>query len=142
LFLRWRVLLVLPLLAELFMAMNRDGFPMARAGTHYTEPLIALCAIGAAIALRERPALAKWALAFSVVMALFFNTTVLHFGRRLYVPDEAAYQRARALVREQQPAVFAPEQQSEWAVAAGDLHARIYGFGRPLHYQRPAWNRE
>jgi uncharacterized membrane protein len=142
LLLRWRVLLALPLLAELFMAMNRDGFPMARAGTHYTEPLVALCAIGAAIALRERPVLAKWALAFSVLMAVFFNTTVLHFGRHLYTPDEAAYQHARALVREQTAATFAPEDQSAWAVAAGDLRARIYGFGRPLHYQRPAWNRE
>ena len=142
LFLRWRVLLALPLLAELFMAVNRDGFPMARAGTHYTEPLVALCAIGAAVALRQRPSLATWALALSVIMALFFNTTVLHFGRRLYVTNEAAYQRARSLVPRQRPAVFAPEQQSEWAVAAGDLHARIYGFGRPLHYQRPAWNRE
>jgi uncharacterized membrane protein len=142
LFLRWKVLLALPLLAELFMAMNRDGFPMARAGTHYTEPLVALCAIGAAIAMRERPALAKWALALSVLMALFFNTTVLHFGRRLYADEEPAYQRARALVPRQLPAVFAPEQQSAWAVAAGDLNARVYGFGRPLHYQRPAWNRE
>lgn len=142
LFLRWRVLLALPLLAELFMAMNRDGFPMARAGTHYTEPLVALCAIGAAIAMRQRPALAKWALALSMLMALFFNTTVLHFGRRLYAEDAPSYQRARALVPHQLPAVFAPEQQSAWAVAAGDLNARIHGFGRPLHYQRPAWNRE
>lgn len=142
LFLRWRVLLALPLLAELFMAMNRDGFPMARAGTHYTEPLVALCAVGAAVAMRNRPALAKWAIAFSVLMAVFFNTTVLHFGRHLYVTDEAAYQRARALVRDQRPATFSPEQQSRWAVAAGDLQARIHGFGSPLHYQRPAWNRE
>jgi hypothetical protein len=142
LFLRWRIFLALPLLAELFMAMNRDGFPLARAGTHYTEPLIALCAIGAAVAMRRRPALAKWAMAFSVVMALFFNTTVLHFGRHLYVTDDAAYQRARALVDEQRPIVFTAEEQSAWAVAAGDLRARIYGFGRPLHHQRPAWNRE
>ncbi len=142
LFLRWRVLLALPLLAELFMAVNRDGFPMARAGTHYTEPLVALCAVGAAVVMRQRPSLAKWALALSVVMALFFNTTVLHFGRRLYITDEPAYRHWQALVRRQQPAVFEPEQQSQWAIAAGDLEARIYGFGRPLHYQRPAWNRE
>lgn len=142
LLLRWRVLLALPLLAELFMAMNRDGFPMARAGTHYTEPLVALCAIGAAIAMRDRPVLAKWALALSVLMAVFFNTTVLHFGRHLYATDETSYRRARSLVRDQRAAVFSPEQQSAWAVAAGDLNARIYGFGRPLHYQRPAWNRE
>jgi hypothetical protein len=92
--------------------------------------------------MRQRPVLAKWSLALSVVMALFFNTTVLHFGRHLYVPDEAAYQRARVLVSEQRAAIFPPEQQSAWAVAAGDIHARIFGFGRPLHYQRPAWNRE
>jgi uncharacterized membrane protein len=140
LFLRWRMLLALPLLAELFMAMNRDGFPLARAGTHYTEPLIALCAIGAAVAMRERPALAKWALTLSVLMALFFNTTVLHFGRHLYATEDAAYRRARALVREQRPIAFTADDQSLWAAAAGDLRARIYGFGGPLHRERPAWN--
>lgn len=142
LFLRWRVLLALPLVAELFLAVNRDGFPMARAGTHYTEPLIALCALGAAAAMRERPALSRWALGLSLIMALLFNTTVLHFGRHLYAPDEAAYRRARALVAQHGAASFTAEQQGAWAVAAGDTRARVSGFGRPLRSEKPAWNKE
>lgn len=141
LWLRWRVLLALPLLAELFFAMNRDGFPMARAGTHYTEPLIALCAVGAAVVLRERPQLARWAAALSVVMALFFNTTVLHFGRHLYAAD-ARYAQARKLASTADVTTFAPEEQGAWAVAAGNVHARISGFGAPLRSERPAWNKE
>ena len=135
-----RVLLALPLVAELALAMNRDGFPLARAGTHYTEPLIALCAVGAAIAIRKRPALATWAAALSLLMALFFNTTVLHFGRHLYAGDPAYYARARELVAQQRPAVFRAEDQGAWAVAAGDINARIAGFGKALHYNKPAWN--
>lgn len=141
LWLRWRALLALPLLAELFLAMNRDGFPMARAGTHYTEPLIALCAVGASAALRDRPQLARWAAALSLVMALFFNTTVLHFGRHLYTAD-TRYAQARQLAATHDRATFAPEQQGAWAVAAGNVDARISGFGAPLRSERPAWNKE
>lgn len=141
LWLRWRALLALPLLAELFLAVNRDGFPMARAGTHYTEPLIALCAVGAAIALRDRPQLARWAAALSIAMALFFNTTVLHFGRHLYTAD-GRYVRARQLASTKNAATFRAEDQGEWAVAAGNVRARISGFGAPLRSERPAWNRE
>lgn len=140
LFLRWRILLALPVIAELVLANNRDGFPLARAGTHYTEPLIALCAVGAAVVLRTRPHLARWALACSLVMALLFNTTVLHFGRRLYAVRPLQYAQAAALVREQRSALFAPEAQGAWAAAAGDLRARIYGFGKPLRSEKAAWN--
>lgn len=140
LLLRWRVLLALPLIAELVLAMNRDGFPLARAGDHYTEPLVALCAVGAAIAMRSRPKLAGWAAGLSLLMALFFNTTVLHFGRHLYVAEEVPYRAARGMVGPQSPAQFAPEQQGAWAVASGDLNARISGFGRPLRREKPAWN--
>ncbi len=139
LLLRWRVLLALPLLAELVLA-ERTGFPLARAGTHYTEAFVALLAIGAALAFRERPRLARWALGGSVLMVLFFNTTVLHFGRHLYVVDEAAYEKARSLVAQQRPARFTAEEQGAWSVAAGDTNAQIEGFGKPLRFQKPAWN--
>jgi uncharacterized membrane protein len=140
LFLRWRVLLALPVIAELVLANNRDGFPMARAGTHYTEPLVALCAVAAAVVLRTRPRIARPALACSLVMALLFNTTVLHAGRHLYAVQRAQYAEAAALVRAQRSALFAPEDQGAWAVAAGDLRARIYGFGKPLRSEKAAWN--
>ncbi|MBV8689665.1 MAG: DUF2079 domain-containing protein [Candidatus Eremiobacteraeota bacterium] len=139
LLLRWRILLALPLVAELTLA-ERTGFPLARAGTHYTEAFVALLAIGAAIVMREKPALARWALAGSAAMALFFNTTVLHFGRHLYVVDRPAYDAARELVAPQRAITFSAEEQGAWSVAAGDLQARITGFGQPLHVQKPAWN--
>ena len=139
LFLRWRIVLALPLLAELTLA-ERTGFPLARAGTHYTEAFVALLAIGAAIAMRDRPQLAKWALAGSIAMALFFNTTVLHFGRHLYVPQERTYAAARDLVATQHLALFSAEEQGAWSVASADINARIEGFGRPLRFQKPAWN--
>jgi uncharacterized membrane protein len=139
-FLGWRMLIALPLVAELGLAMNRDGFPMARAGTHYTEPLVALCAVGAALVLRSRPVLAPYAIACSTVMALAFNTTVLHIGRHLYVARPAEYAQAVGLVRGQRKAVFAIEEQGRWAVAAGDLRARIDGFGKPLRSEKAAWN--
>jgi uncharacterized membrane protein len=98
----WRLLLVAPLVAE--MTMDRAwNYPMARAGTHYTVPLVTLMAIGAAIAMARRPKLAAYAVACSCVMALFFNVTVLHFGRHLYPPDRAGYAQARAVALSARP---------------------------------------
>ena len=139
LLLGWRILLALPLLAELVLA-EQTGFPLARAGTHYTEAFVALLAIGAALILRDRPVLARWAVGGSILMALFFNTTVLHFGRHLYVADDGAYRAARNLVPDQRPAFFRAEQQGGWSVASGDTNARIEGFGKPLRFQKPAWS--
>jgi len=139
LLLGWRILLALPLLAELVLA-EQTGFPLARAGTHYTEAFVALLAIGAALAMLGRPVLARWALGGSILMALFFNTTVLHFGRHLYVVDDVAYHAARNLIQEQRPAFFTAEEQGAWSVASGDTNARIEGFGKPLRFQKPAWN--
>jgi len=139
LLLGWRILLAMPLLAELVFA-EQTGFPLARAGAHYTEAFVVLLAIGAALAMQHRPLLARWALGGSILMALFFNTTVLHFGRHLYVVDQGSYAAARNLVPEQRPAFFTAEEQGAWSVASGDMNARIEGFGRPLRFQKPAWN--
>jgi hypothetical protein len=65
---------------------------------------------------------------------------VLHPGRHLYAVQRAQYMEAAALVRYQRSALFAPEDQGAWAVAAGDLRARVYGFGRPLRSEKAAWN--
>jgi hypothetical protein len=92
---------------------------MARAGTHYTVPLVTLMAIGAAIAMARRPKLAAYAVACSCVMALFFNVTVLHFGRHLYPPDPAGYAQARAVA----------------------LSARPYVSTRPITRERSLWPR-
>ncbi|MDQ6929473.1 MAG: DUF2079 domain-containing protein [Candidatus Eremiobacteraeota bacterium] len=139
LWLRWRVLVALPLLAELFLP-STDGF-LARAGVHYTEALVSLIAIGSAFVMRERPVFARYALPLSAVMALLFNTTVLHFGRHPYVTQDREYARLRALVLPQAPAAFEFEDQGSWAVAAGDLNAKVNdAFTRPLRREKPVWN--
>ncbi|HEV7180519.1 MAG TPA: DUF2079 domain-containing protein, partial [Candidatus Baltobacteraceae bacterium] len=136
LLLRWRLLLALPLLAELFCATN-DGFPLARAGVHYTEPLVACAALAAALVLRRDERFARWALALSFVMALLFNTTILHAGRHLYAAN-GAYFRARLLAGTDRRAIFSAEQQGEWAVAASDLNARVAPIGTVLRAQKAA----
>ncbi|MFN2528503.1 MAG: DUF2079 domain-containing protein [Candidatus Baltobacteraceae bacterium] len=139
LFLRWRVFVVLPLLAELFLA-NDFHFPFGRTGVHYTVALICLFAVATALVLREHPRLARWSLALSCIMALFFNTTVLHVGRHLYRADDKKYEAARALVARQDPAVFRLVDEGAWSVAAGDVNARLIGFGHARLREKPAWN--
>jgi uncharacterized membrane protein len=132
-----RVLLALPLLLELFWgSYTGHPYPLARAGVHYTEALIGLIAVGAAIGIRKRPNLATWSVVCACTMALFFNTTVLHFGRHLYQPKWAAYERARALVVSQKPAQFDPSTLGQWAAAAGDLNARQWYYDGN-HYHPP-----
>jgi uncharacterized membrane protein len=125
LLLGWRVLLALPLLIELFWANYAHGpYPLARAGVHYTEALIGLIAVGAAVGIRKRPNFAKWSLVCACFMALFFNTTVLHFGRHVYKSKWTDYERARSVVVSQKPIQFDPSTLGQWAAAAGDLNAR------------------
>lgn len=131
LLLRWRVLIALPMLAELFLGDYHADYPLARAGVHYTQALVALVALGAVIAIRRRPRLAVWSLACSCVMALFFNTTVLHFGRHLYSPDWTAVKQAHGLVHSQEAIVFTNAAQARWALAAADLNARVLDRARP-----------
>lgn len=139
LLLGWRALLALPLLIELFWGTYPHGpYPLARAGVHYTEALIGLIAVGAAIGIRKRPSLARWSLVFACFMALFFNTTVLHFGRHLYQPKWAKYERARSIVASQKPVQFDPSSLGQWAAAAGDLNAQQWYYSGITGWHPPA----
>lgn len=138
LFLGVRILLAAPLVAELCFAQG--SYPLARAGTHYTEPLVALAAIGAAVVLARRPRLGPYLLGCAAVMALFFNTTVLHIGRTPFDADPR-YPGLAALARSDRPITFPIDDEGEWVVAAGDPNARLAGFGTPLRHPRPAWAR-
>jgi hypothetical protein len=133
----WRLLLAAPPVAEI--TMDRAwNYPMARAGTHYSVPLVTLMAIGAAIAMARRPKLAAYAVACSCVMGLFFNVTVLHFGRHLYPPDPAGYAQARAVALSARPYVYTSNHQGAFVVASPNLNVRLV----PARVARavPAWN--
>jgi uncharacterized membrane protein len=132
-----RIALAAPLVVELCFAQN--SYPLARAGTHYTEPLVALIAVGAVVAIASRPWLARYALVCSLVMALFFNhESVLHFGRTLFDPDPR-YPALRALATTDRQLDYEIDDEGEWVVVAGDLNARLEHFGSPLRHPKPAW---
>jgi uncharacterized membrane protein len=133
----WRVLLALPLLAEITMNMTWP-YPMARAGTHYSVPFVTLVAIGAAAAVARRPAFASYAVVCSAIMAVFFNVTVLHFGRHLYPPATAAYARARQIALSGQTYVYTRNEEGAFVIASPNLNVRLV---QVAHFHaKPAWN--
>jgi len=133
----WRIALAFPLVAEITMN-GYWAYPMARAGTHYSVPLVTLIAIGAANAIARRPVLAKYALAGSVVMAAFFNVTVLHIGRHLFAPDAAGYARARQIALSGKPYTFTREDEGAFVVASPNSEVRLVS--TPNFHPKPAWN--
>ena len=133
----WRCLVALPLIAELCCATS--AFPFARAGGHYTEALVSLMGIATAIVLVKKPRVALWCLGLSLLMALLFNTTVLHPGRHLFAADPhyASLSAARSTTAHM---FFRIEEQGAWDVVAADPNARIERFGTTPRYNVPAWN--
>jgi hypothetical protein len=132
-----RLLLALPILAELFFTQDRT-FAIYRAGNYYTEPLVTLTAIGAAVALAARPQLARYALAGSLLMALFFNTTVLHLGRRPFSADPQ-YEVARKWATTSRAVSFPCADEGAWTVASANPNAVLVDCGKPTNRERPAW---
>jgi uncharacterized membrane protein len=151
LLLGWRVLLVLPFVAELFLAQDRT-YPLYQAGSYYTIPLVTLATLGAAVAIARRPALARWCLACAALMALFFNTSVLHFGRHPFSRDPL-YGVALRIAGSALPEDFPCDDAGAWTVAAADPNARLACSGtanasvldcapEPARDPRPAWRDE
>jgi uncharacterized membrane protein len=133
----WRIALALPLVAEITMNGNW-AYPMARAGTHYSIPLVTLIAIGAAVAMAKRPRLAEYAVVCSFVMALFFNVTVLHFGRHLYVPESAAYAHARQIALSGKPYTYSRDDEGAFVIASPNLNVQLV---QVVHFHaEPEWN--
>jgi uncharacterized membrane protein len=134
----WRILLATPLVAEI--TLNGPwAFPLARAGTHWTVPLVSLIAIGAVVAIGRRPVLARYAFGCSIIMALFFNVTVLHFGRYLFPADAAGYAQARAVALSGKMVVYTNEDEGAFVIASPNTNVRLIGRGNPLRHPRPAW---
>ncbi len=137
----WRVLLAFPLLAELFFA--HWDFPLYQAGSYYTVMIVTAVVLASAYVLAAHPGWARVSVASSIVMAVFFNTTVLHFGRHWYSCDPL-YSRALAWSFTQQGIYFSCDEQGAWTVAAADTEARLIGCGHhhPLEHPRAAWGDE
>lgn len=135
----WRVLLAAPLAAELMFAQGW-AFPLFQAGTYYSIPLLTLIAIASAYVVARVPRFARFIPATAAVMALAFNVTVLHVGRKPFSPDPQ-YAAAAAWARTNQSVVFPCEDQGAWMVAAADVQARLAGCtdSAALARNRPAW---
>ncbi|HEV2737941.1 MAG TPA: DUF2079 domain-containing protein [Candidatus Elarobacter sp.] len=124
LLLRWRLLLALPLVAEL--AFNRPwAYPIARIGTHWTAPLVAATALAAAYVVAKRPRLATPVLVCAILCALTINDTVLKLGRWPYVFDRSAYAAASALRDARTDVVVRRPDEGAYVVAAANPHVLL-----------------
>lgn len=135
----WRVLLAAPLAAELMLAQGWP-FPLYQAGVYYDIPLIITIAIASAYVVARTPRFARVMPASALVMALGFNVTVLHIGRRPFTQDPQ-YAAAAAWSRTAQPVTFPCEDQGAWVVASPNLNAKLGGCSDTsgLAHTRPAW---
>lgn len=134
----WRMLIVLPFLAELFLAQGYAGGLLVRSGSYYTIPLVTLFGIGTAVVVARSPRTAPLALGLSVLCALTLNPTVLRFGRHLSAPDRL-YPVARAWAGVDAPVAFPCADQGAWVVAATNPQADLVGCDTGMTRQRTAY---
>ncbi len=134
----WRMLIVVPFLAELFFAHGYAEGLLARSGSYYTIPLVTLLALGTAVVVARSPWLARAAFALSVLAALTLNPTVLRFGRHLSAPDPL-YPVARAWGAVDAPIDFPCADQGAWVVAATNPQANLAGCDAGMGRQRTAY---
>ncbi len=135
----WRLLLAAPLVAEI--TLNGPwAYPLARAGTHWTVPLVSLITIGAVIAIARRPRLARYAFALSIVMALFFNhASVVRFGRHLCPDETVGYGRARDDALSGRRAVYTTDEEGAFVVASPNVNVVLVGRNKPPLHPKPEW---
>ncbi len=135
----WRVLLAAPLAAELMFAKHW-GVPLFQAGEYYSIPLITIIAIASAYVVAQRPAFARAIPVTAVVMAIFFNVTVVHIHRHPFATDPQ-YAIARKWALSDRPVQFPCEDQGAWVVASGNTNAQLRGCNAGPHsrHSRPAW---
>ncbi|HET9028842.1 MAG TPA: DUF2079 domain-containing protein [Candidatus Aquilonibacter sp.] len=138
----WRIVLAAPLAAELFLAQGW-AFPLGQAGNYYTIPFVIVIALAAWGVLSSRERWARIAVGCTAVMALFFNTTVLHFGRHPF-PVDPQYAAARSWATSNRAVAFPCEDQGAFVVAAANPNAKLVGCdsaSAPSHL-RGAWSAE
>lgn len=141
LWLRWRLLLALPLVAEL--TFNRPwAYPIARIGTHWTAPLVAATALAAAYVIARRPAFATPMLVCAALCALFFNDTVLKLGRYPYVVDRDAYASAVALRTADHRVLVPRVDEGVYVAAAANPNVVLAKYDRRETGYCPAYNKD
>jgi uncharacterized membrane protein len=138
---RWlAVLLGLPLVAEILLVRlpQITEYRLYRAGDYHTIPLVTAAFAALALLSGSKPTVARYALAGSLVMALFFNTTPLHLGRSLVFSTDAQFPAALSWASTELPVDFPCEDVGAYVVAAADPNARFLPCGGPIR-SRPAW---
>jgi uncharacterized membrane protein len=141
LLLRRRLLLAIPLVAEL--TFNRPwAYPIARIGTHWTAPLFAATALAAAYAVAKYPRLAAPMLACAILCALTINDTVLKVGRWPFVVDRAAYASAVALRTATRDVVVPRHEEGAYVAAAANPHVLLAKYDPREGGYCPAYDRD
>jgi uncharacterized membrane protein len=138
--LRARLLLALPLLAEIVF-MQPWNYEPSRIGSHYTAPLLAFAALAAAVALKRYPAFSRAMIPCALVVTLLiFTDTALRPGRWPYVVDWNAYARAVA-IRDRGDGIELPRRdEGVWAVAAVNPNVRLNPHSDPRFVACPAYD--
>ncbi|HET7815082.1 MAG TPA: DUF2079 domain-containing protein [Candidatus Baltobacteraceae bacterium] len=135
----WRLLLALPLVAEL--TFNGPwAYPIARIGTHWTASLFAACAIAAAYVVARVPRFATPMLVCAIICGLFFNDTVLKIGRWPYVVDWQAYRSAVTLRDGSTGTLIPRHEEGIYAVAAANPAVRLSPYKGPEAGYCPAYD--
>lgn len=135
----WRLLLALPLVAEL--TFNRPwAYPIAHIGTHWTAPLFAACASAAAYVIAKHPRFATPMLVCAILCALFFNDTALKIGRWPYVIDWSAYRAAVELREHSTGTLIRRHNEGVYAVAAANPDVRLSPYKGPEAGYCPAFD--
>ena len=70
---------------------------------------------------------------------MFFNVTVLHLGRHLFLLDVAGYRQARAIALSGQPHVYTPQDEGAFVIASPNLQVSLIDRSAPRRNPKPAW---
>jgi hypothetical protein len=141
LWLRWRLLLGAPLVAELIF--NRPwAYPIARIGTHWTAPLVTATTLAAAYVVAKQPRFATPMLICAILCALVINDTVLKIGRWPFVVDRAAYAAAAQLRGASDRVVVRRAKEGAYVVAAANPNVVLAKYDPHEGGYCPAYNHD
>ena len=133
------LLLGAPLAAEL--TFNRPwAYQIARIGTHWTAPLWAATAIGAAYVIAKHPKFATPAVVCAALCALTINDTALKIGRWPYVVNRPAYDAATELRTSDVRVVIPRPAEGVYVVAASNPNVVLAKYRRDEPGYCPAYN--
>lgn len=133
----WRVIIALPFIFEITFNKPWLGQELARGGSHYTVPLLTIIVIGTALALQKKPNFGKFILPSTLIMTLFFNTTVFRLGRHEYPPQWGRYCEAEAAATDGRYHLYGFDKEDIFAVAAANPNVHFQKTGKQV--DAPPW---